>query len=383
MYLKHPMKKILLTFSIASFSSLAQADPEIYGKAFLTTDYVDNKADYSQAKEAPKDIDKSNLQVNSNFSRIGFRGSEAISDTTDIIYQLEYGVQIDGNGGNTTLGSRDTYLGLSNKTFGVLRFGRNTTILGYAYDVMHNRAYWDNLGNTKLDSTSIVSALNMIDYIRQDNSVLWIAPKYKNLQLIMQYAVDESSDSNNSAAGNGYGATLKFDQDSGFIATIAYSKDIEAKGSIDSLNDIEGQEVEKSVNYGGNVIRGALSVDIDRYIDLVMPLKVGALYQQADYDFIDADTEKGLIISSKMDLNNLKRPAAIYLQYNQTDNLNGIVNNQSRQLVLGGEYEFKDNVIAHAYIGQNLADYTDPIDISASVADIKVVAIGGGLEYIF
>ena len=371
------MKQLLLFLAITFATSNAQAAPIIYGKAFVTTDYVDSKANYAQGKDRPDDIAISNLQVNSNSSRIGIKGSESISENTDVTYQLEYRSQIDGNNGNTSLSSRDTYLGLTNKTFGELRFGRNTSILGYADEVTHNKAYWDNLGNTKLDSTKIVSALNMLDYIRQDNSVLWIAPKYNNLQLVMQYAVDESSNSDD----NGYGATLKFDQDAGFTAAIAYSNDIEAKGSIDSLKLIEDKEVENSVNYGGEVIRGAITIDLNKYIK--KPIALGLLYQQADYDFIGSDLEKGLIASAQIQLTSFARPTKIYLQYNKTDNLNGINNNDSKQLVLGGEYAFKDNIIGHSYVGKNLANYTDPMDITHSVADINVFALGAGLEYLF
>ena len=67
----------------------------------------------------------------------------------------------------------------------------------------------------------------------------------------------------------------------------------------------------------------------------------------------------------------------------KTDNLNGISNNDSDQIVVGGEYNFKDNMIAHAYIGQNWADYTSPTDPTQSVADIEVFAVGAGLEYLF
>ena len=371
------MKKSLLFLAITVVTSNAQAAPIIYGKAFVTTDYVDSKADYAQGKDRPDDIAISNLQVNSNSSRIGVKGSEAISENTDVIYQLEYGSQIDGNNGNISLSSRDTYIGLTNKTFGELRFGRNTSILGYTDEVTHNKAYWDNLGNTKLESTKIVSALNTLDYIRQDNSVLWIAPKYNNLQLVMQYAVDESSNNDD----DGYGATLKFDQDAGFTAAIAYSNDIEAKGSIDSLKLIEDKEVENSVNYGGKVIRGAITIDLNKYIK--KPIALGLLYQQADYDFVGSDLEKGLIASAQIQLTSFARPTKMYLQYNKTDNLNGINNNDSNQLVLGGEYAFKDNIIGHSYVGKNSANYTDPMDITKSVADINVFALGAGLEYLF
>ncbi|MGM8897738.1 MULTISPECIES: porin [unclassified Psychrobacter] len=375
------MKKLLLTSAIAIVSvPVAQAAPEIYGKAFLTTDYINDEADYTnRVDDAPEDSDVDSVQINSNFSRLGLRGSEAITANTDVIYRLEYGIDIDGDDSNTFT-SRDTYLGLVNKDYGEFRVGRNTSVLGYVYDPMVARAYWDNLGKRTLNDNGGVAALNMLDYTRSDSSVLWIAPEYKDLQLVVQYVADEGSDDNKDK--DGYGAALKLDKNS-YTAAIAYSKDIEASGSINTLDFVTDDNAEGLINYGGDAFRGTITVDLDEYIDMSTPLTLGAVYQQADYDFVGSHKEKGLIVSGKMALENFAHPASVYLQYNKTDNLNGIDNNNSDQIVLGGEYELKDNVIAHAYVGQNSADYTSPLDPTNSVADIKVFAVGGGLEYLF
>lgn len=217
----------------------------------------------------------------------------------------------------------------------------------------------------------------MVDYVRQNNSVLWRAPNYKDLELVLQYATDESFGSDD----DGFGGALKFDQGTGFTAAVAYSKDIEVKGSINSLNFVTDNNTGGSIDYSGDVIRSAVTVDLDQYT--AVPITLGLLYQQADYNFTGSDKEKGLIVSGEMQLKDFTHPTTVYLKYNKTDNLNGIGKNDSKQLVLGGEYQFKDNIIAHGYVGQNSADYTDPMDITNAVADIKVFAIGGGLEYLF
>jgi uncharacterized NAD(P)/FAD-binding protein YdhS len=67
--------------------------------------------------------------------------------------------------------------------------------------------------------------------------------------------------------------------------------------------------------------------------------------------------------------------------------LNGLNNADSDQIVVGGKYMFKDNIIAHAYAGVNNADNVtysyaddslDPIN-----GDAQVVVVGTGLEYLF
>ena len=91
-----------------------------------------------------------------------------------------------------------------------------------------------------------------------------------------------------------------------------------------------------------------------------------------------------------MALANFARPASIYTQFNKTDNLDGMDNADSNQIVVGGKYFFKDNIIAHAYAGMNKADnvnytYVDDIlekDINVR-GDAEVLVVGTGLEYKF
>ncbi len=124
------MKKLLLASVItAVLIPIAQAAPQLYGKAFVTTDYVNGEADYDNRENAPEDFDTDSVQINSNFSRIGLRGSEAITANTDVIYQLEYGTQVDGDTGDNAFTNRDTYLGLVNRDYGEFRFGRNSSVM--------------------------------------------------------------------------------------------------------------------------------------------------------------------------------------------------------------------------------------------------------------
>lgn len=360
--------------------SVVYAAPEIYGKAFVTTDYIDTNIEANSQQKRFGHDGRDTLQINSNFSRLGFRGSETLTDTTDLIYRLEYGTQIDGSDG-VTLSSRDTYLGIDNQRFGEFRIGHNTSVLGYAYGPMVARAYWDNLGSTMLASNNIVSALNMLDYTRKDNSIVWISPQFESLPLdmVMQYATNEESDNRDA----GVGAYAKYSSKAGINTSIALSHDIEANGSINAQDFVTDKNVDGQVDYGGDVIRGTVTLDMNHYIDMDAPIKLGAVYQRANYDFDGASTEKGVIVSANMDIQPFTNPASLYIQYNQTDNLNGIRHNASKQIVLGGEYEFKGNIIGHAYIGRNSTDYTDPMSDTRDAADIKVVAAGGGLEYLF
>ncbi|WP_352338553.1 porin [Psychrobacter sp. 16-MNA-CIBAN-0192] len=391
------MKKLLLTSAIAALTiSAAHAKPEFYGKVFVTADYINSEADVNnrlaanERVEALDKYDENTVEINSHSSRLGLKGSEAMTANTDIIYKLEYGLSVDGD--KSDFKSRDTYLGIANKKLGEFRVGRNSSVLGNVNNVTLTEGYWDNLGDSKLKSENELRALNMLDDSRQNNSVVWIAPKYNELplELALQYAANESFDDSN----NGFGASLMFDKGTGFTAGLAYSKDMDTNGDITML-DLTDPKKKNKMNYGGDVIRATASADLSKYI--AAPVTMGVMYQQADYDFAGSEKEKGLVVSGEMGLTSFAKPASVYLQYNKTDNLNGFSDSNSDQIALGGKYKFKKNIIGHAYVGQNSADYAavgkvnkingegkeklERYDIIRS--DINVFAVGGGLEYKF
>lgn len=352
------MKKLLLASAIAALSvSAANAAPTVYGKAFLAADYVNAEFD----GPAGYNYDEDTLEINSHASRIGLKGSEAMTANTDVIYQLEYGTRIDGDSNGFT--NRDTFLGVVNKQFGEFRVGKNQSTLARIDNVVVNQGYWDNLGQTQNES-EVVSALNMVDSNRIPSSIIWTAPKYNNLPL--EISAMYSSDDANGNDNSGFGVAALFDQGTGFTAGLAYDKDQNIVG-------------------GGDVIRGTATVDLGKF--MAAPIRLGALYQVADYDGGESK-EKGFVISGEMPLTNFARPASVYAQYNNTSNLNGFDDADSDQIVVGGKYFYKDNIIAHAYAGMNKADNVRAYDLPGSVTspirgDAEVFVIGTGLEYKF
>jgi len=347
------MKKLLLATAIAALSvSAANAAPTLYGKAFVTADYVNAEIDYPNG-DTRADRDSDSVQINSNSSRIGLRGSEAMTANTDVIYQLEYGTRVDGD--TDGFSNRDTYLGVINKQFGEFRAGKNQSTLDKINNVVVNDGYWDNLGGNTLEEDENYGGLNMADSSRINSSVIWMAPKYDGLplQLSLMYSADESFVESSKDRDSGFGAALMFDQGTGFTAGVAYDKD---------------------QNIAGDIIRGTATVVLGKY--MAAPVTLGALYQVADFDYDRATKkEKGLVVSGALGLSNFARPATVYVQYNKTDNLDGIENFDSDQIVVGGKYFYKDNMIVHAYAGNNSADLGN--------TDADVLAIGGGLEYLF
>lgn len=345
------MKKLLLATAIAALSvSAANAAPTIYGKAFLAADYVNAEFDGPLSNM----YDEDEVQINSHASRLGIKGSEAITANTDVIYQLEYGTRIDGKG-DYAFKNRDTYLGLNNKQYGEFRAGKNQSTLARIDNVVVNEGYWDNLGQTKNEG-KVVSALNMADSDRIPSSLIWTAPTYQGLPLQFSAMYSSNDVDGDDSADAGFGVAALFDQGTGFTAGVAYDKD---------------------QNINGDIIRGTATVDLGKF--MAAPVTLGALYQVADYNY-GSSKEKGLVISGQMALANFTRPASVYAQYNKTDNLDGYDNADSDQIVVGGKYFYKDNIVAHAYAGLNNADN---VVYKGTRGDAEVLVVGTGLEYKF
>ena len=196
----------------------------------------------------------------------------------------------------------------------------------------------------------------MADNSRQENSVLWLAPKYNGLplQVVAMYSADERFVESSGDRNNGYGVAAMFDQGTGFTAGLSYDKDLNVKG-------------------GGDLIRGTTTVDMSKFASL--PLTLGALYQVADYDNGTED-EKGMMVSASMGLANFAKPASVYAQYNNTSDKDGVKDVDADQIVVGGKYFYQPNMIAHAYAGASTIEQPGSTDNDA-------FAIGGGLEYKF
>jgi predicted porin len=137
-------KKIIALAIAAAISSPAFADNAnitVYGKAFLDIESVSN--------------DKSTLstatRVQTNASRLGFKGKEDLGDGLSGIYQFEVQLDADGNSGNG--------LGAGTRNSGVgLETGLGTVIFGVwdtPFKVAHNKV-------ELFDNTTVFSALNLI-----------------------------------------------------------------------------------------------------------------------------------------------------------------------------------------------------------------------------
>lgn len=118
------MQKKIIALAVAGLASsgaFAQTNVTIYGTADATFERASaNSAAYGSTRERD-----SFSRVNSNSSKIGFRGSEDLGGGLKAIFQVENAVSMDTNAG--LVGGRDTFVGLQSDKWGTVRLGLQTT----------------------------------------------------------------------------------------------------------------------------------------------------------------------------------------------------------------------------------------------------------------
>ena len=338
------MKKLLLATAVAALSvSAANAAPTVYGKAFLTVDYQHEKTDGEDSTN--------NTSLNSVGSKIGFKGAEALTANTDLVYQLEYGVEIDdANGGankdknQNQFYSRDTYLGLSNKQYGTALAGRLTAI-----DDMVNYANVTAGGVIGGDNV-----LATIDGPRADNAMAYVSPSYNGLNFLGMYAMDEIKDKNKSdkfagldnATGSVWGIGAKYEP--------------------------AGQPVRAGATYMQS--KDVKDIRVSGAYDLNAATTIGALYQNTDFGGKDDKKENAYTLSGTY---KTATPWTVYGQADYVKNVAGGDGDDAQRYVVGGKYAFNAATTGHVY-GAYLLD-----DPKGDNNNTKNYGIGTGIEYKF
>ena len=311
------MKKLLLATAVAALSvSAAHAAPTVYGKALVTVDYSDFD-------------DESSTQLNSTGSRIGFKGAEALTANTDVVYQLEYGIDVDADEGEN-FRSRDTYIGLSNKQYGTLVAGRLSAIDDNINYVSQTVGQYDGFNAASWDGD------------RVNNAMAYFSPAYNGLQFMGMYGLDGDEDAGGLQDG-GFGVGVKYEPaNQPFRAGATHIK---------------------SGDFNTTRVSGAY--------DLNNQIGLGALYQITDLDKDDNENLAAISATYKT-----ATPWTAYAQAEMTSNVDGFDGDDAQRLVLGGKYAFKANATGHVYAGYSNLEQEGQDDQDG-------FGIGTGIEYKF
>ena len=338
------MKKLLLASAVAALSvSAANAAPTVYGKAYLTVDASNAKATYKSGLVQTKE-DTNTSGLNSNSSRIGLKGSEALTADIDVVYQLEYGVNIDNSdAGQFT--SRDTYLGLAHKQYGTLLAGRLTAI------------------DEKVDFASALEGNNVGDIgptfnaRRANNAFAYESPEYNGVQFLGMYAFDRDTDEGGLAKDDqfGVGATYSTGPINAGATYIHYGDD---------------NHLRLSGNYA---VSPALTVGA---LYQISKFGVAAKNQKASpFAGVGDKKESTLIVSGEM------KTATPWTAYGQATLIKNVAGNDDKSMGVGvgGKYAFNKATTGHIYTGYVNSERKTANNSTKNTG----FGVGAGVEYNF
>lgn len=330
------MKKLLLASAVAALSiTAAQAAPTVYGKVYLTLDLQDGNKN-SKSKD-------SRSQLNSNASRLGVKGSENLTANTDLVYQLEYRLDVDVHG-KRNWESRDTYLGLAHKQYGTLVAGRLSAIDGYV----------DYANVTTGGVVGGDGVLASLDAPRANNTFAYFSPKYNDVQLMAMYTMDETKNGsglgNESLGRDAWGVGAKYEPDNAPVkAGVSY---------------IQAGDLKAARLSGAYAVNPALTA--------------GALYQYTKRGKKDSKNESAFTVSANYKV--AQTPWTAYGQIDVVDNFEGDKNHDKQRLVVGGKYAFNKSTTGHIYSGY----LKDKVKTSTGAkVNADSYGVGGGIEYKF
>ncbi|STZ08244.1 Porin [Moraxella caprae] len=333
------MKKLLLASAVAALSiTAAQAAPQVYGKAFLTLDVQDGNSN-----SASRD---SRSQLNSNTSRIGFKGSEALTANTDLVYQLEYGIDVDAN--EDQFYSRDTFLGLSNKQYGTLLAGRLSAIDGMV----------DYANVTEGGVIGGDNVLATIDSPRANNTLAYVSPKYNGLNFLGMYVLDENNNTD-TLARDAWGVGAQFEPESApYRAGATYVQSGKTK-----------------------------AIRVSGAYDLSPATTVAALYQNTQWSALHrtalgAGTEKENAFTLSAEHKLVQTPWSTYGQLDYVDNARGNKDAEIFRTVVGGKYAFNQATTGHLYGAYQRSEGVN-LRNNATGNKANAYGVGAGLEYKF
>lgn len=245
------MKKKLIAIAVgaaAVMPALVQADISIYGRAHVSTDYLDDGDDYSETN------------LSSNSSRLGFKGSHDINPDLKAFFQIEQEINFaTGSGGSSDFATRDTFVGLSGSNWGAIQMGRFDSPFKVARGPAN--LFGDQVGDMR-NLTRVGDA--RFDE-RFDNTVQYTTPNLGGFNMKLAYSVYEGQAALEDEDSDAFSVSLNY-TNGPFTGSLAY------------------ETVEEDVSRGEREgIRAAAAYNLTDAFKLV------GFYQTVDYDGVVRD----------------------------------------------------------------------------------------------
>ena len=325
------MKVKLLPLAIGAaiaMPGVALADgPTVYGKMNVTYEYVtlDNGT-----------TDASNGELNSNASRIGFKGSEDINSSLTAFYQAEYQISVDGD--SSTFSQRDIFVGLKGG-WGAVKAGKFDSPLKKSQGKidMFNDLQFGDIKNV------------IVGEERIGDTVQYSTPTMGGItaNLAIQSDEENSVDGGGSPTEEGISASAVYDTDMIF-ASVAMDTSVDGWDAtrLTVIGKMEGFQVGLLYQTAEEAVDGAAD-EQDGYI-LSASAKVGGsnkVYAQYGYSETDkTDTTTDEItqfgVGASHSLSKQTKLFAHYLMIEEENSVAGSQTDEYSTLALGVEHKF-------------------------------------------
>lgn len=343
------MQKKLIALALASAFAApafaATSNVDVYGVLNVSIDRVDSN-------QTGKDKSTS---VNSNASRLGFKGSEDLGGGLKAIWQVESGFNADTGGGS--IGSRNTFVGLSGG-FGTVLAGRHDTPMKMLGRKIDN--FGDGMGDDRniLGSTADTGK-NAFDG-RPNNVIAYITPNFSGLTAAVAYVADNGS----STTGTACVTTLDCNTNDAISAMADYSNGPFMVGAGYEKHNVNAAGVTSSRKLyrfvGGFTFGDA---------------KLGALYESGSADAALAAADRnawGIFGNYAIGAITLK---ANYLKAGDYKNM---ANSSAKQYTLGADYSLSKRSTAYVYYAKVKNDTNAGFGLGAGGGDSnQVVGVAG------
>ncbi|MGL5905990.1 MAG: porin [Shewanella sp.] len=336
-----PFALSLLTLALCGSQAMAD-EHKFYGR-------IDYSVTHSDSGSATHD-NKSGTILENNFSRIGVKGSSQLTDTTSLFYQIEVGVNGEGQeNGDKPFSSRPTFIGVKHNTYGALAVGRIDPVFKMA------KGMSDAMDNYSLKHDRLFAGDK-----RWGDSFEYKSAYWNKLQLGVSYLMEDNhyNDGDNRRDNGNYQLALtygdKFFKTSDWYLAAAYS---------DGVEDVEAYRAVMQYKWDnwqfGTMLQHSKLVNSDK-----------TDWQQREGD--------GFIVSAKYQWGQLSLKAQYGLDNSGTGlianriyaNKNAIIDAvpEVSQWAVGAEYKLSKSTRVHTEIGQfDVKQYDDFDDTIVSV----------------
>ncbi len=341
--------------------------PTVYGKVNVSLN--SNSFESIVAGSAKSTTD--NWTLNSNSSRIGFKGDIPIEGNLVGVYGLEYEVIPDADkqgDGSSPFKQRNTFAGLQHKDFGTLVFGRHDTPLKLSQDKV------DQFNDLSVGDLANV----MVGDNRLNNGIVYTSPTLAGFNLAVGFAAGEGSGENTGTSAND-----KHDNDDNGPAdhsSVALSYRLDTL----YLALAHDTNVERS-----DVTRFTASYELK-------PVKLGAIYQTAErtedydvvgkyrtgFDFVPTGSFKeqdAWLISTAVAIDSLWTAKLQLAQSKSTPSAAGLSDTKAFQRAIGIDRKLGSNSSVFAYYAA--IETEGDRSISTDEATDSTVGIGYELKF--